>query len=134
MNEVLLCKRAGEADLDEVFSFPGGKMETTDESLIAGMQREKNEEIGVAAKIKLYPQFSTNLLYKKKDGNTVVLPHYLAIFKSGEIHINEEYSEYCWVKIQNLRSFEPKVSNIPDTVVTLLKLLPLVQEADYVEL
>ena len=43
---VLLAQRKGEADYDGVFSFIGGKLETTDESLLAGMRREKNEEIG----------------------------------------------------------------------------------------
>jgi len=41
---VLLAKRAGEADYDGTWSFIGGKMETTDATLVAGMQREKNEE------------------------------------------------------------------------------------------
>ena len=36
---VLVAKRKGEADYDGTFSFIGGKMETTDESLIAGMKR-----------------------------------------------------------------------------------------------
>ena len=44
--KVLLCKRKGEADYDGIFSFIGGKMETTDISIIEGLKREKDEETG----------------------------------------------------------------------------------------
>lgn len=40
LDKVLLARRKGEADYDGVFSFIGGKMEMTDESLLAGMKRE----------------------------------------------------------------------------------------------
>ena len=93
--KVLLCKRNGEADYDGVFSFIGGKMETTDESIVKGIEREKNEEVGKDFKINLYKKFSLNMLFRKKDGNAMVLPHYLAIYESGEVDLNkDEYSEY----------------------------------------
>jgi ADP-ribose pyrophosphatase YjhB (NUDIX family) len=50
----LLAKRKGEADFDGVFSFIGGKMETTDETLLAGMQREKNEEVGDEVRLRIF--------------------------------------------------------------------------------
>jgi len=43
---VLLCKRKGEADYDGDFSFIGGKMELSDKDFVAGLRREKNEEVG----------------------------------------------------------------------------------------
>jgi 8-oxo-dGTP pyrophosphatase MutT (NUDIX family) len=130
--EVLLCKRKGEADFDGIFSFIGGKMEVTDLTVLDGMQREKNEEIGVGAKIKLFPKFSSNLSFIKKDGNSMILPHYLAVFVEGDININEEYSEYKWVGIDDLKSFEPKIANIPDIVETLLRLVPDINENEFV--
>ena len=39
--KVLLAKRKGENDFEGVYSFIGGKMETTDDSIIKGIQREK---------------------------------------------------------------------------------------------
>jgi hypothetical protein len=107
-------------------------METTDLSIIEGMQREKNEEIGEEAIIKLYPRYSTNLLFKKKDGNSMILPHYLAVFVKGEVKINDEYSEYKWVMIDELNDFEPKVSNIPQTVETLLQLIPNIKDEEFI--
>jgi ADP-ribose pyrophosphatase YjhB (NUDIX family) len=131
--KILLCKRKGEADYDGIFSFAGGKMETTDGSLIEGLKREKDEEIGENFKIKLLQTFSLNKLYKKKDGNTLILPHYLATHQTGEVTLNtEEYSEYQWVEINKLEEFEPKVSNIPDVIEELFKLEKIADEKDFI--
>ena len=132
LNQVLLCKRKGEADYDGIFSFIGGKMETTDESIQAGLQREKNEEVGENFKIQLYPTFSTNLLFQKKDGNSMILPHFFSIYESGEITLNEEYSEYAWVNITDLETFEPKIPSIPHTVQTLLRLKNVIKDEEYI--
>jgi hypothetical protein len=64
----------------------------------------------------------------------MVLPHYYAKYISGEININKEYSEYKWVLVSELDTFEPKIPNIPEYVQRLLKLLPLMDEKDFVEL
>ncbi len=103
-------------------------METTDTSIIAGLKREKDEEVGENFKIKIYTQFSLNLLFRKKDGNSMILPHYLAIYEKGEINLNDEYSEYQWVNIDNLKDFEPKIPNIPETVKELLLLEKIAKE------
>src|ERR1700679_60878 len=78
--EILLAKRKGEADYDGVFTFIGGKMEVTDKTIFAGVQREKNEEIGPSAKLRVYTASTHNTLYTKKDGNHMILPYYLAYF------------------------------------------------------
>lgn len=133
--KVLLCKRRGEADYDGTFSFIGGKMETTDASILAGLKREKDEEVGVDFKVALYPHFSHNALFRKSDGNAMILPHYLAFHKSGEMDLREEeYSEYQWVSLDELDIFEPKIPNIPETVRELLKLEKISLENEYVEI
>lgn len=132
--KVLLCKRKGEADYDGIFSFIGGKMETTDKSLIDGLQREKNEEVGKNFKIKIYPTFSFNLLFRKKAGNAMVLPHYLAVHLKGNIKLNEEYSEYRWIPINELSKFEPKIPSIPETVKELLRLDAIVKSKEFLTL
>lgn len=111
--KVLLARRKGEADYNGVYSFIGGKMETSDETILAGMKREKDEEIGQAAKVAVLPNETYNLLFRKKDGNSMILPHIAGIFISGSIKINEEYSDYKWVSINELEEFEPKIGNIP---------------------
>jgi NADH pyrophosphatase NudC (nudix superfamily) len=128
--KVLLCKRKGENDYEGVYSFIGGKMEVTDKNLISAMQREKNEEVGENFKIKVYTEFSNNLTFKKKSGDYMILPHYLAIYIGGDIELNKEYSEYQWVNIEDLEQFEPKIKNIPESVNKLLKLKKIVEDED----
>ena len=130
--KVLLCKRKKEADYDGVFSFIGGKMETGDGSIIKGLKREKDEEVGKNFKVLIYPTFSSNLLFRKKDGNMMILPHYLAIHESGDVKLNGEYSEYRWVDIGGLKRFEPKIPNIPETVKEMLRLESIAKVNEFV--
>ena len=113
---VLLGKRKGEADYDGTYSFIGGKMETTDHSIVAGLKREKDEEVGSDFKIKVFPDFTTNILFTKKDGRAMILPHVYAIHLEGEIQLSEEYSEYRWVRLDELAKFEPKINTIPEVL------------------
>jgi ADP-ribose pyrophosphatase YjhB (NUDIX family) len=129
---VLLCKRKWENDYDGIYSFIGGKMEITDESLMKGLEREKNEEVWEVCKIKVYPTFSTNLLFRKKSGDCMVLPHYYARHIEGDININEEYSDFQWVKITDLDQFEPKIPNIPDTIRKLMALQKIIIDTDFI--
>ncbi|HUB93256.1 MAG TPA: NUDIX domain-containing protein [Verrucomicrobiae bacterium] len=111
---VLLAKRKGEADYNGTFTFIGGKMETTDDSLLAGMKREKDEEVGSDVRVAVLADESYNVLFRKKDGHVMVLPHIAALYVSGSIKLSDEYSEYQWVPVVELDVFEPKVANIPE--------------------
>lgn len=44
----------------------------------------------------------------------MIIPHVAALHVSGDITLNEEYSNYKWVPIDELESFEPKIKNIPE--------------------
>ncbi len=132
MSEVLLCKRKGEADLDGMFSCIGGKMETSDATILDGLRREKNEEVGEDFKVKIYPTYSHNLLFHKKDGNAMILPYYMAIYESGEVNLNDEYSEYRWVSLDELDAFEPKIDCIPEEVRLLKRLTTIQEESEFV--
>jgi 8-oxo-dGTP pyrophosphatase MutT (NUDIX family) len=130
---VLLARRVGEADYDGTFSLVGGKAETTDESLLAAIKREKDEEIGPNAKVRVCWRMSAyQVLFRKKDGNAMVLPHHAAVFADGEIVINpEEYTEYRWVPITELATFKPMVENIPDVVQAAQRLLAILSDDDF---
>jgi ADP-ribose pyrophosphatase YjhB (NUDIX family) len=130
--KVLLAKRVGEKDFDEIYSFIGGKMETKDEEILEGLRREKNEEMGEDFKIKIYPIFNTMNFYIKKDGSHMILPHYYARYESGEIKLNEEYSEYKWVEIEKLSEFGPKVFTVELMVKNLLRLVEVMKEDELV--
>jgi len=130
--KVLLCKRKSEEDYDGVFSFIGGKMEITDDSILDGLRREKNEEVGEDFKVKIFLTFTHNVLFRKKNGNSMILPHYLAIHESGEINLGEEYSEFKWVEIDKLSKFEPKIPKIDLMVSLMNKLNSVSEESEFV--
>jgi ADP-ribose pyrophosphatase YjhB (NUDIX family) len=132
--EVLLAKRRGENDYDGVYSFVGGKMEITDEGIVEGLRREKNEEIGENIRIKIWPIFNTMNYFIKKDGTNMVLPHYYARYESGEVELNEEYSDYKWVEVEKIAEFEPKVSTIGLEIEKLLRLVDLIKEEELIEI
>lgn len=129
---VFLARRKGEADYDGVYSFVGGKMETNDGGLIAGLQREKNEEIGTDIKIKICPTVSYNTYFTKKDGSAMVLPHYIAVHESGEVVLNEEYSDYMWVTLTELSTFGPKISNIDPITAWAVRIKTVLNAEDFV--
>lgn len=127
---VLLCKRKMEADFDGSFSFIGGKLETTDSNIIEGLKREKNEEVGENFKIKIFPTFTTNVSFVKKDGNSMILPHFYAIYESGNIQLSKEYSEYKWVPLKDIPTFEPKIFTIPDILDKLSILKEIIHKTE----
>jgi 8-oxo-dGTP pyrophosphatase MutT (NUDIX family) len=112
-SRVLLARRKGEADYDGVYSFIGGKLEVSDGGLAAGLKREKDEEIGNKALVTVYTDITKNEYYIKNDGSAMVLPHYIAVYKGGEIELlASEYSDYQWVDVDKLSTFSPVVETV----------------------
>ncbi len=111
-SELLLCRRKGELDYDGVFSFIGGKMEHKDATIVDGIRREKNEEVGSAFVVRLLPHHSVDVLFTKKDGNRMILPHFYAEHVQGEIVLSDEYSEFRWVRVNDLAHCTPMIENI----------------------
>jgi ADP-ribose pyrophosphatase YjhB (NUDIX family) len=133
-DSTLLARRKDEQDFDGVFSFIGGKMETTDANILAGLRREKDEEIGATARLMVQPTISYNVHFIKKNGQAMILPHYFAVYNGGQINLSDEYSEYKWVPLVELESFEPKIENIPHVVREVLKIASLARGEDFVEI
>ncbi|MBH41397.1 MAG: hypothetical protein CL685_01650 [Candidatus Magasanikbacteria bacterium] len=130
-SSVLLCKRKDEADFDGAFSFIGGKMENTDSGIIDGLQREKDEEVGKDFNIKVFPFFTTNIFFVKKDGSAMILPHFYAIHTAGDVVLNEEYSEYAWVSLEDVDNFEPKINTISDVLHKMTILKKVIKETPF---
>ncbi|HTH72481.1 MAG TPA: NUDIX domain-containing protein [Candidatus Pristimantibacillus sp.] len=132
---ILMARRAGEADYDGVYTFIGGKTETTDGTLLAGLQREKNEEIGTEAKLKIcYMMSCYQVWYTKKNGNSMVLPHHIAIYQGGEIKLNPgEYDDYKWVPLDEIEQHAGIPEN-PPAVRAALRYLPILTDDDFVEI
>jgi 8-oxo-dGTP pyrophosphatase MutT (NUDIX family) len=132
---VLLARRFGEADYNGAYTFIGGKSETTDGGLLVGLQREKNEEIGPDAKLKVcYMMSCYQVWYTKKDGNSMVLPHHIAIYQGGEIKLNpNEYDDYKWVPLAEIDRYNDIKTTAP-AVRAGLRYLPLLGDDDFVEI
>ena len=134
LNRVLLAQRKDEEDFDGVYSLIGGKLESADINLLEGLKREKKEEIGDDAVLRIFPYLSYNEYYVKANRKRMVLPHYAAIYSSGEIHLGEEYSNYKWVDLEQLARFEPKIKTIPEAVKWAKHILSCASEADLVSI
>lgn len=133
-SRVLLCKRKGEMDYDGVYSLIGGKMEHRDVSIVQGIAREKNEEVGHGFLIRLLPHFSVNVLFQKQDGNKMILPHYYAEHLSGDPKLSDEYSDWKWVPLSALETWTPMVKNIAWIVPLLSRVRVLARTEDLVEI
>lgn len=133
-DKILLAKRKGEADYDGVYSFIGGKAETEDKDYVDSIVREKNEEIGVTARVQLYPLISYNVFFRKKDGNSMFLPHYYCVYYGGDIILSNEYSDYKWVSIADIGNFQPRIDTIESAIEHCLKIADLTSKADMVKL
>jgi NADH pyrophosphatase NudC (nudix superfamily) len=134
-SKVLLAKRQGEADYDGVFTFIGGKMERSDGTIQEGLRREKDEEIGDGVRLNILINFTINKMFTRKDGLPMILPHYYAEYNSGEITLNpEEYSEYAWVELDDLDSFEPKIDNMTEIARRLYELKSAAKPEDFVQI
>lgn len=132
-DSILLAKRKGEADYDGTFSLIGGKMETTDGGFVGGMLRERTEEIGDNAEVYVYPYISYNEYFTKANGQAMVLPHYYAVYKGGQIELNEEYSGFAWIKLSDLHDFQPKIDTIENAVAKALDIKKIISESDLVK-
>jgi len=132
---VLLARRAGEADYDGVYTFIGGKTETTDGGLLEGLKREKDEEIGSDVKLKVcYTMSCYQVWYTKKNGNSMVLPHHIAIYDGGEIELNPaEYDDCKWVPVDEFEEHAQIPANAP-AVRAALRMLSILQDEDFVEI
>ncbi len=134
-SKVLLAKRFGEADYDGIFSFIGGKMERSDGDIVGGLRREAREEVGEDVQMRVLSAFTINGFFVRKDGLPMILPHYYAEYLGGEIKLNpKEYSEYKWVELSDLDSFEPKIDNIPALATRLYELKNAARPEDFVVL
>ncbi len=132
---ILMARRAGEADFDGVYTFIGGKTETTDGSLAEGLRREKNEEIGPDAKLKVcYKMSCYQVWYTKKNGNSMVLPHHIAVYQGGDIKLNpDEYDDYKWIPVADIEEYAQIPENVP-AVQQAARFLPMLNDEDFVEI
>ena len=91
--KILIVKRADTQSEADLWSLPGGTVKLK-EPLKQALAREIKEELNcLTNNLKLY-----DIIY---NDNEVISYYYTGILK-GKIKLNQENSEYKWVKIKNL--------------------------------
>jgi len=101
--EILLLKRSPhKKSYPNRWNFISGKIE--DESPIECANREIIEELGAEFKFELINK-GDSFIDKQEEGEWEVYP-FTYMFISGRIKINDEHSEYKWIKQTELNSYD----------------------------
>lgn len=110
----LLCERVGEADLNGLYSFPGGKVETIDASIVSGLHREIDEELGSEFSYDILTERCILVEFVRKDGAHMTLPHFFAnSSQESPISLNtSEYSSYLWAGLDEMSELA-LIENVP---------------------
>ena len=115
-----------------MFAFVGGKMDADEVSILDSLKREKDEEIGEDVKIKVFLNFCENFFFIRESGKPIMMSFYFGVYEDGKINLNDEHLEYKWVKIDELKEFEPKIFDIEEKAKKMLKLDKIIREEDLV--
>ena len=105
--KILIAKRKEGKSLENLWEFPGGKVEK-DEDEESCLKREMLEEFGIDVQVIKY---LTNSKYKY-DKFEINLKTYLTHHKSGNF-ILREHSEIKWIKISDHRNYNFAPADIP---------------------
>lgn len=95
--------------IDELgLDFPGGKLQVGETDFQAALRREVTEETTLEIEIgEPFAIWSRKLPpLHKYAGKTVFLVGYKCKYKSGEVTLSDEHSEYHWVNKENFRKFD----------------------------
>ena len=61
------------------------------------------------------PSYVTDLVFVRPDGYPVVTLSFWAKYKSGEVNLNNEMSEFAWVTAQEAKSYD-MIDGIPEEI------------------
>jgi 8-oxo-dGTP diphosphatase len=115
----LITKRSPkEKVFPEKWTSPGGKVTRADyESLPSTspthpqwynvmelvLRREVREEVGLEIE---KPHYITDLIFIRPDGYPVVTFSYYARYKSGEVKLNDEMTEFAWITAAEAKNYD----------------------------
>ncbi len=128
---VLIAKRQSETELNETYTLVGGKLEHTDKTILAGIRRELQEEIGNDCSIRLLKTFAVVVEYIKQDGSRMILPHFYGEFLRGTISLSKEYSDFQWVLIEALPQLPRTIRNLEAVCRELIRITAIAGADDY---
>lgn len=114
--EVLLLKRKNGSFGSGLWDIPGGKLEFG-ELPIEGLTREIFEETSL--RVKIIRPLSVSSGINETENKQYITIVFLCDYKSGDIQLNDEHSEYKWVNINNINDFE-KIYYVDEAINELL--------------
>jgi 8-oxo-dGTP pyrophosphatase MutT (NUDIX family) len=130
----LIVKRApNEKAFPNKWTVPGGKLvysdykdmpHKTDFPQWYGMmewlvRKEVREETGVEIE---RPAYVTDLVFVRPDGYPVVVFSFWAKYKSGEVVLNHEMTDFTWVTAEEAKAYD-MISGIDEEIAKVAKLL-----------
>lgn len=115
----LITKRAsGEKAFPNKWTVPGGKFVRTEYEKLPSTskshpqwynivefvaRKEVREEVGLEIE---RPEYVTDLVFIRPDGYPVVTLSFRARYKSGEVRLNHEMSEFAWVTAEEAKKYD----------------------------
>jgi len=122
-HELLFCKMSSKRGVfPEQWGLPGGGVEPN-EKIEEALRRELREEIGIEVK-NIEPSFFKDGQYEKTfaDGSKqqvyMIFLMFSCIAQNEKIKLNDEFSEYRWVKKEDFMTLDLNVETI-DTLVRI---------------
>ena len=83
------------------------------------LRKEVREEAGIEID---KPQYLTDLVFVRPDGYPVATLSYYANYKSGEVKLNHEMTEYAWVMAEEAKNYD-LIEGIADEIAAVAKIL-----------
>jgi 8-oxo-dGTP pyrophosphatase MutT (NUDIX family) len=115
----LISKRAAtEKVFPNKWTAPGGKLVFSEYSHLPSsasshpqwyniaewaLRKEVREEVGIEIE---KPHYLTDLVFVRPDGYPVVTLSYWAHYKSGDIKLNHEMSDYAWITAEEAKTYD----------------------------
>jgi len=67
------------------------------------LRKEVREEVGLEIE---KPQYLCDLVFIRPDGYPVVVLSYWASYRSGEVKLNHEHTDYAWVTLDEAKDYD----------------------------
>jgi 8-oxo-dGTP pyrophosphatase MutT (NUDIX family) len=84
-------------------------------------RKEVREEVGLEIE---KPSYVTDLVFVRPDGYPVVTLSFWAKYKSGEVKLNHEMSEFAWVTAEEANAYD-LIDGIPEEIGEVERILEL---------
>ena len=93
----------GGLTVDDYIHLPKGGQDQWYGSLTTSLRREIREEVNLEIE---NPEYLIDLTFIKPDGVPVMNISYMAKYKSGEVKLDEDTSNFEWVTLEELKNFD----------------------------